>query len=381
MFNEFIKAFFFIFVAEMGDKTQILAMTFATQYSTAKVLIGVLIGSLLNHGLAIALGSYLSNFFPISRMQIIAGFAFIGFGLWALRHDDDADEDNNKKNKLGPVVTVSLAFFVGELGDKTQLAAMTLAAEAIYPAIILLGTVVGMIITSGVGIFIGRKIGKKIPEIAIKLISSSVFIFFGILKLIQSAPTEYINVASVSIVIIGLTITWIVLVKPLVVQNMRKAKTPLQEVAATLYTQAHEIKEVIDDLCLGNDNCGQCEGNECLIGFAKNVLEMSHDKDVNEDSLDWSKLSKKNNSKSFHQDQIAQALGMIIDYLTNNEDDSNENSAVDKARQALEIVAFKEVLPDIKDVDTYLMEAEKRDKILTEKIRVKLHKIDKEKRE
>ena len=133
MVNEFIKAFLLIFVAEIGDKTQLLAMTFATRYSTVKVLTGIFIGSILNHGLAIILGTYLSGLFTMNKIHIIAGFAFIIFGIWALRCDDDKDGEKSLKNKLGPVMTVSLAFFIGELGDKTQLTAMTLGAEGAFP--------------------------------------------------------------------------------------------------------------------------------------------------------------------------------------------------------------------------------------------------------
>lgn len=381
MLNEFIKAFFFIFAAEMGDKTQILAMTFATQYNTSKVLIGVLIGSFLNHGIAIALGTYLSSFFPISRMQIVAGFAFIGFGLWALRYEEDEDEEGNNKYKMGPILTVALAFFVGELGDKTQLTAMTLATEADFPIFILFGTVIGMIVTSGVGIFIGKKVGEKIPEIAIKLISSAVFIFFGILKLIQSTPAEYVNVTSVSIFAVGLGIILILLARPLIANYINRQRTPLREVAATLYTQAHEIKEVVDNICLGNASCGKCEGNQCLIGFAKNALEMAQESDSSTASLDWGKLPEINTQKSFDQDQIAQALGMIIDYLINNKDEAKIDSPINKAKQALELIAFKEVLPNIDSVENYFIEAGKRDKMIMKKIKEKLENIDKEKRE
>jgi putative Ca2+/H+ antiporter (TMEM165/GDT1 family) len=115
-----LKAFMLIFVAEMGDKTQILAMAFATKYPVKKVLLGIFIGAFLNHGLAVLFGSYLSQIIPISSLQIIAGFAFVGFALWTL-YSDDEEEEETKKYKLGPIFTVSLAFFLGELGDKTQL--------------------------------------------------------------------------------------------------------------------------------------------------------------------------------------------------------------------------------------------------------------------
>ncbi len=383
MVNEFIKAFLLIFVAEIGDKTQILAMTFATQYSTVKVLIGIFIGSILNHGLAIVLGTYLSGLFTMNKIQIIAGFAFIIFGIWTLRYDGDKGDEKNLKNKLGPVMTVSLAFFIGELGDKTQLTAMTLGlgAEDVFPIFTLLGTVFGMIVTSAVGIFIGKKIGEKVPEIAIKLISSSLFTFFGILKLIQSVPKVYINLVSISAFIAVLGIILIIFTKRLIVHYVKTQKAPLKEAAATLHTKFHKMREAIEDICLEINNCGKCKGKECLVGFAKHVLDISQQESSEDVSLDWSKLPKKNNIKSFNQDQIAHALSMIIDYINSNKDEIKHDSPVNKARHALEIIAFTEALSHIEDIDLYLKEVEKRDKILMKKIEDNLNKIQKEKRE
>ncbi len=95
----------------MGDKTQILAMAFATKYKVKMVLIGIFFGSLLNHGLAVVLGSYLSRFVPVSAIQMVAGFAFVVFALWTLQMDEDNDEDKKIGGSLGPIMTVATAFF------------------------------------------------------------------------------------------------------------------------------------------------------------------------------------------------------------------------------------------------------------------------------
>lgn len=189
MLVELIRAFLLVFAAEMGDKTQIIAMTFATRYKVREVIMGVAIGVLFNHGIAIVLGNFISKIVPMNLIQIIAGFLFIIFGINALKKEDDEDINNNRT--LGPIATVTIAFFVGELGDKTQLTAMTLAAEANYPLFILFGTTLGMIVTSGLGIFVGSKIGNKIPELFIKIASSFVFVIFGILKLFDTVPIAY----------------------------------------------------------------------------------------------------------------------------------------------------------------------------------------------
>ena len=147
MINEFIKASSLIFMAEMGDKTQIIAMTFATQYLVGHVLSGVALGVLANHGIAIILGALIGNMVTGDAVNIIAGALFIFFGWNALRIEDSDDVVN--KVRLHPIWAVALAFFVGELGDKTQLTAMALSAESEFPAIVLAGTTAGMVATSG----------------------------------------------------------------------------------------------------------------------------------------------------------------------------------------------------------------------------------------
>ena len=173
MLQEFIKSLFLIFMAEMGDKTQILAMAFATQFKIPEVLLGVFIGSLLNHGIAVGVGACISTIIPIRTIQIIAGVLFIGFALWTLAEEEE--EENHKRKKFGPVITVAIAFFIGELGDKTQLAAITLSSTANFPIFVLMGTVTGMVFTSTLGIFVGSKIGCKVSKLTMKIISSAVF--------------------------------------------------------------------------------------------------------------------------------------------------------------------------------------------------------------
>lgn len=206
MLAEMIKAFLLIFMAEMGDKTQILAMAFATRFPVRKVLIGIGLGVLLNHGLAVALGSYLSQVVPIDTIQMIAGAAFIGFALWTLRPEEE-EEEKETRMRFGPAATVALAFFLGELGDKTQLTAITLAADAGYPVMVLAGTVSGMVATGALGIFIGKKLGDRIPETGIRLLAASIFMFFGLQKLYRTVPARYLEVHYVApfIAILALT--------------------------------------------------------------------------------------------------------------------------------------------------------------------------------
>ncbi|QXM06851.1 TMEM165/GDT1 family protein [Crassaminicella indica] len=221
MLQEFIRSLFLIFIAEMGDKTQILAMAFATRFKVYQVLLGVFIGSFLNHGIAVALGTYLSKLISINTIQIIAGFLFVGFALWTLKMDEEDEEENKGKN-YGPVLTVALAFFIGELGDKTQLTAITLSVDANFPIFVLLGTVSGMVFTSALGIFVGSKIGEKVSEFTMKWVAASIFMFFGIEKLYKTLPEEYLTTVNISIFFIVIIVSIYLLLKPALKARKRR---------------------------------------------------------------------------------------------------------------------------------------------------------------
>ncbi|HWQ73315.1 MAG TPA: TMEM165/GDT1 family protein [Desulfitobacteriaceae bacterium] len=175
----------FVVLAEMGDKTQLLGMAFATRYKARVVLAGVLVATLLNHLLAVALGDYLTNFIPLRQIQLIAALSFIVFGLWTLREDTLKGED--QKVYYNPFWTVTIAFFIAEMGDKTQLAAIALAAKYDSILYVWLGTTIGMIISNIIGIIIGVVLGKKIPEKIVKIVSASIFILFGYLGIWQNS--------------------------------------------------------------------------------------------------------------------------------------------------------------------------------------------------
>lgn len=188
----FLAALFFVVIAEMGDKTQLLAMAFATRYRTLQVLTGVLIATLLNHALAVAAGNYLSALVPFAYIQAAAALSFIGFGFWTLR-GDTLDDNNRGKTRFGPVVTVSIAFFIAELGDKTQLATIALAAKYGHPVMTWLGSTSGMLVSDTLGILVGVVLGKKIPEATVKLIAASIFIVFGLVTLYGVVPRQWLT--------------------------------------------------------------------------------------------------------------------------------------------------------------------------------------------
>jgi Ca2+/H+ antiporter, TMEM165/GDT1 family len=189
----FLKALLLVVVGEMGDKTQLLAMAMAGKYKIGQVMAGVLLATLLNHALAVMVGSYLSAIVPMNVVSIIAGISFLLFGLWTIRGDTNDDDENKKASRFGPILTVGIAFFIAEMGDKTQLMTIAIAAEYRQPVYILMGTTTGMIIADGIGILCGAWLCKYIPEIYIKWFAGIVFIIFGTLTLYNSVPAWLVH--------------------------------------------------------------------------------------------------------------------------------------------------------------------------------------------
>ncbi|MBI4982250.1 MAG: TMEM165/GDT1 family protein [Candidatus Omnitrophica bacterium] len=175
----FIASLIFVVLAEMGDKTQLLAMAFATRYSAHKVLLAVFLATLINHALAVVAGHFLTTVIPISIISFVAACSFIIFGLWTIRGDKLEGEDK-KERRFGPILTVGIAFFLAEMGDKTQLATISLAVKYQNMIIVLMGTTLGMVIADAFGIVIGVVMRKHIPDKTIKWISAIIFMVFGL---------------------------------------------------------------------------------------------------------------------------------------------------------------------------------------------------------
>lgn len=209
----FITAFLLIFLAEMGDKTQLLALAFSTKYKVRQVLMGVFFGAFLNHGIAIALASFVSGLASATTIKIFASTLFILFGLWSMKLEFEDDEEENQKFNFGPMITVAFAFFLGELGDKTQMTAMTLGLESVNPFITLLGTTAGMVGVSAIGIIVGKLIGKKIPETTMKFVSAFVFMGFGLVGLKSAVPISIATPLNISIFAILIIASILVILK------------------------------------------------------------------------------------------------------------------------------------------------------------------------
>ncbi|OGX10860.1 MAG: hypothetical protein A2351_07410 [Omnitrophica bacterium RIFOXYB12_FULL_50_7] len=185
----FLASFIFVALAEMGDKTQLLAMAFATRYSAHKVLLAVFLATIVNHALAVLVGHFLTTVIPIDIISFVAALSFIVFGLWTIK-GDKLDGEDKKESRFGPVATVAVAFFLAEMGDKTQLATISLAVEYQSMISVLMGTTIGMVIADAFGIVIGVVMRKHIPEKTIKWVSAIIFVLFGLIGVYQALSSR-----------------------------------------------------------------------------------------------------------------------------------------------------------------------------------------------
>ena len=192
----FLTSLVFVVLAEMGDKTQLLAMAFATRYRWQTVMWGVFAATIFNHLFAVVVGSYLTHFIPMNYIQIAAAVSFIIFGLWTIRGDELNGED--RASKRSPFWTVDIAFFIAEMGDKTQLATVALAAQFNTIIPVWLGTTTGMMVADGIGIIIGIVLGKRIPERVVKWFAAIIFILFGLFGLYEYLPTHYLTPVTIT---------------------------------------------------------------------------------------------------------------------------------------------------------------------------------------
>lgn len=362
MIIEIVRAFGFIFIAEMGDKSQILAMAFATKYDVKKVLLGIFLGAFLNHSIAILLGSLFSHLFPVNTISVIAGLAFIFFALWSLKLNTD-DDSVKRKVKYGPVVTVALAFFIGELGDKTQLAAITLSAGSEYPLFILIGTVSAMFVTGALAIYVGIKLGNKIPDFFMKLGAGLIFFTFGFIKLYSNLPTELDKIYyTIPFTILVLVLGYIIF-KPSIELRRLGIDTKLQRTAEELHGYYYDLSKRLEDICLGEDVCGVCSGSSCLVGYTKMIVK----KAIAREEVNLEYFEILNNQKVFDKDKIVESLIITLNLLE-KEPQKEEFIPIHQARNNFEIILLGTYIKEFINYDEYINKIKKLDKSLYKKL-------------
>ncbi|WP_424809330.1 TMEM165/GDT1 family protein [Rhodococcus sp. 27YEA15] len=186
MLAAILLSFGVIFVAELGDKSQLMAMTFALRYRWWVVLGGITVATTLVHLVSVAVGHYVGVALPTGLISIVGGIAFLIFGLWTLRGDDLTDEEQNKAGRVtrSAFIAVASAFFLAELGDKTMLATITLATDNDWVGI-WIGSTVGMVAADALAIIVGSVLGKHLPDGFIKIGAAVLFFVFGIWLLLE----------------------------------------------------------------------------------------------------------------------------------------------------------------------------------------------------
>ncbi|MEU6128192.1 TMEM165/GDT1 family protein [Saccharopolyspora sp. NPDC047091] len=187
MFASFAISSAAIFIAELGDKSQLMAMTFATRFRAWQVLLGITIATTVVHAASVALGFGMGALLPTEWIGLVAGIAFLGFAAWTLRGDHLTEAEKSKAGRTArsAVIAVTLAFFLAELGDKTMLATVTLASQHDWLGT-WIGSTIGMVLADALAIGVGLLLGKHLPERFIRYGAAALFAVFGVWMVVES---------------------------------------------------------------------------------------------------------------------------------------------------------------------------------------------------
>lgn len=173
-------------IAEIGDKTQLLALFLAARFAQKNAIVmGIFVATLLNHALSAALGVWMAQFISPDMMKWIVGGSFILVGLWLLKPDED-DHPDNRWLKYGAFGATVWLFFLAEIGDKTQIATVLLAAKYQELFMVVAGSILGMMLANVPVVYLGEMLLKKIPAKAVRISACVLFCALGIVTLLSS---------------------------------------------------------------------------------------------------------------------------------------------------------------------------------------------------
>ncbi|MEG0771610.1 MAG: TMEM165/GDT1 family protein [Clostridia bacterium] len=180
-----ISAFFITGIAELGDKTQLLVMTMSAKYKVRDVLLGIIIAIIALNVMAVGLGSAITKLIPMELISVFAGIAFIMFAISSLLSKKEDDTSLGKSKSHIPIfIIIAFTFFLAELGDKTQIVVIAIAAQNKgFEIPVLIGAVAGMIIIDSLGLVIGNILKSKLNSNHLKWLSIVIFTVFGELTL------------------------------------------------------------------------------------------------------------------------------------------------------------------------------------------------------
>jgi len=172
-------------LAEIGDKTQLLAFVLAARFKKpAPIILGILVATLLNHGLAGALGAWITANVSADILRWALGLSFIAMAIWTLIPDKIEEDELKIAKKFGIFGATLVTFFLAEMGDKTQIATVALAVNYGAPLLVVAGTTLGMLIADVPAVFVGDRLASKIPVRLVHLIAAGIFALLGIATLL-----------------------------------------------------------------------------------------------------------------------------------------------------------------------------------------------------
>ena len=171
-------------LAEIGDKTQLLAFILAARFKKpVPIILGILVATVINHGLAGALGAWITSAISPGILRWVLGLSFIGMAVWTLIPDEIEDDETKIAGRFGVFGATLITFFLAEMGDKTQIATVAMAAHYATPMTVVLGTTLGMLIADVPAVFIGDKLATKIPMKLVHGIAAAIFAILGLATL------------------------------------------------------------------------------------------------------------------------------------------------------------------------------------------------------
>lgn len=179
-----------IALAEIGDKTQLLAFLLATRFKKPiPIIVGITLATLINHGLAGVVGSWITANVDPSVLRWVLGASFIAMAVWTLIPDKIEDEETQLATKLGVFGATFITFFLAEMGDKTQIATVAMSAHYNDVLMVVAGTTLGMLIADVPAVFAGDKLAEKIPMKLVHRIAAAMFAALGVATLLGIGST------------------------------------------------------------------------------------------------------------------------------------------------------------------------------------------------
>ena len=177
-------------LAEIGDKTQLLAFILAARFKKpVPIILGILGATVVNHGLAGALGAWITSAVRPDILRWVLGLSFVGMAIWTLIPDRLGDEETRIARRLGVFGATLVTFFLAEMGDKTQIATVAMAAHYAAPLLVVTGTTLGMLIADVPAVFVGDRLASRIPMRLVHSVAAAIFALLGMATLLGAGSS------------------------------------------------------------------------------------------------------------------------------------------------------------------------------------------------